>query len=264
MNPQPNPLPTSSRRRGRWLRWLLAAILSLLILAVAGFFIWAMTPLGPTDAALAALESDDQVVVEKGEWLVFRPAALQPSTGFIFYPGGHVDYRSYAPQMRSLAAQGYLAVIAPMPLSLAVFAPGKAADVVADFPEIGQWAVGGHSLGGAMAANFVFGNPDAMDGLALWAAYPANNNSLFEHSSLAVTSIYGTNDQVATPDTILTSKPLLPPATGWVAIEGGNHAQFGSYGPQPGDGEPAISGEEQTRQAVAATVEMLAGLGAGG
>ncbi len=263
MNPQTDLPPTSSRHRGRWLRWLLTAILSLLLIVIAGFLVWAMTPLGPTDAALAALESDDQVVVEQGEWLVFRPTAVQPNTGFIFYPGGHVDYRSYAPQMRSLAAQGYLAVIAPMPLSLAVFAPDKAADIVASFPEIGQWAVGGHSLGGAMAANFVFGNPEAVDGLALWAAYPADNNSLADHS-LAVTSIYGTNDQVATPDTILASKPLLPPATGWVAIEGGNHAQFGSYGPQPGDGEPTISGEEQTREVVAATVKLLAGLGAGG
>lgn len=257
--------PSSSatlRRPRRLLRWILLAVLVAVGLALAGFLIWAMTPLGPSDDALAAMTSDAQVIVEQGDWLVFRPASAAPTSGFIFYPGGHVDYRSYAPQMHALAAQGYLAVIAPMPLSLAVFAPGKAADIVAGFPEIEQWAVGGHSLGGAMAANFVFQNPDAVDGLVLWAAYPAGNNSLTDRS-LPVSSVYGTNDQVATPDTILASKSLLPPATDWVSIEGGNHAQFGSYGPQPGDGEPAISAEEQTRQIVTATVTLIAALDPG-
>ena len=72
----------------------------------------------------------------------------------IFYPGGRVDPRSYAPAARAIAAQGYLAVITPMPLNLAVFTPGRAAQVIAAYPEIHTWAIGGHSLGGAMAANF--------------------------------------------------------------------------------------------------------------
>lgn len=262
MTQQPDVTGVSPKPR-RLFRWILLAVLVAIIVVVGGFLVWAMTPLGPSAEALAAMESDAQVVVQKGDWLVFRPATGATTTGFVFYPGGHVDYRSYAPQMRELAAQGYLAVIAPMPLSLAVFAPGKAADIVAAFPEIEQWGLGGHSLGGAMAANFVFNHPDSIDGLALWAAYPANNNSLADRS-LPVTSVYGTNDLVASPDTILASAPLLPSDTDWVAIEGGNHAQFGSYGLQPGDGDPAISASEQTTQAVAATVEMLDSFTVGG
>lgn len=244
---------------GRLRRWIFLAVVVVLALAVGGFLVWAMTPLGPSPEALAALESDDVVTVEQGDWLVFRPANGTPTTGFIFYPGGRVDYRSYSPQMSAIAAQGYLAVIAPMPLSLAVLAPGKAAAIVAVFPEIEHWAVGGHSLGGAMAANFVYRHPDGIDGLALWAAYPTASNGL-DSRSLAVTSVYGLNDQVATLDDIMASRPFLPPDTRWVAIDGGIHAQFGSYGPQPGDGSPGISVAEQTEQTAAATVEMLATL----
>lgn len=40
----------------------------------------------------------------------------------------------------------------------------------------------------------------------------------------------------------------LPADTTEIILEGGCHAQFGSYGSQDGDGTPTISGEEQIRQ----------------
>lgn len=257
MTPPSVTTNTSPKPRRLW-RWLLIAVLTAIILAAGAFLAWAMTPLGPTPSALAALESDAQVTVEAGEWLIFRPANAEPTTGFIFYPGGRVDYRSYAPQMRAIAEQGYLAVIAPMPLSLAVLSPDKAASVMADFPQIERWALGGHSLGGAMAADFANSHPDAVDGLVLWAAYPAGNTNL-AGLDLTVASVYGTNDQVATPADILDAQSRLPATARWVAIAGGNHGQFGSYGPQPGDGQPGISAQEQTAQTAAATVAILAG-----
>jgi hypothetical protein len=72
-----------------------------------------------------------------------------------------------------------------------------------------------------------------------------------------VSSIYGTLDSVADPEKIAYSQALLPPDTVWVPIEGGNHAQFGYYGPQPGDAAATISREEQQAQAVDATVALL-------
>jgi pimeloyl-ACP methyl ester carboxylesterase len=167
-----------------------------------------------------------------------------------------VDPRAYAPTARALAEEGYLVVIVPMPLNLAILAPGRATEVMADLPGIERWAVGGHSLGGAMAANYVHSNPEAAHGLVLWAAYPTASDDLSGYQ-LAASSIYGTRDGLATPDEIDASRPLLPPDTLWVAMEGGNHAQFGWYGPQPGDNEPAISREEQQAQIVAATLQLL-------
>jgi pimeloyl-ACP methyl ester carboxylesterase len=144
-----------------------------------------------------------------------------------------------------------------MPLNLAVFGAGKAADVIAAFPEVERWAIAGHSLGGSMAASFINNNPEAADGVALWASYPAGGDDLSGRSELAVTSIYGTADGVAAVEEVLGGQPLLPAATVWAPIEGGNHAQFGWYGPQSDADVATISREEQQAQVIAATLALL-------
>lgn len=220
---------------------------------------WAERTPPPMPEALAALESDPVVQVDANRWLVFAPAQEQPQVGLILYPGGRVDVRSYAPAARAIAEKGYLVTLVPMPLNLAVFAPDAAGEVIASFPEIGRWAIGGHSLGGAMAARYAYAYPSAVEGLVLWAAYPDTRNDLSDRP-LSVTSIYATLDGLATVEKIEASRSLLPSGTQWVAIEGGNHAQFGWYGPQSGDNPATISREEQQRQVVAATAQLLEGL----
>jgi hypothetical protein len=239
-------------------RYVLIALVAVLLIAIGGFVIWASNPLGPGEQSLAALETDSLITVEQGDLIVFRPTDAQPSTGFIFYPGGRVDYRSYAPALREIAAQGYLVVLVPAPLNLMVFNPDAADEVLPQFPQIEHWAIGGHSLGGAMAANYVYTHPDAVDGLVLWAAYPASNNNL-SRSDLPVLSIYGTLD-MAGMEKFAESRTLLPEDTVWVVIEGGNHAQFGDYGFQPGDNAATISAADQQAQIVEPTVMFLAGL----
>jgi len=236
------------------LKWILISVVVILVLAVGGFVIWGSTPLQPMPEALAALQSDAQVKVETGAWYVFRPAASEPATGLIFYPGGRVDPRAYAPTARAIAAQGYLVVIVPMPLNLAIFGVEKASGVMAAFPSIKGWAIGGHSLGGSMAASYVHRHPQAVQGLVLWASYPADSDSLVS-SSRMVTSIYGTRDGQL--DKLEKSGTLLPTGTVWVRIEGGNHGQFGWYGLQPGDGQATISRATQQAQVVQATVGLL-------
>lgn len=234
--------------------WLL---ILLPLLAGGGFVFWAETPLGPMPEALAALQSDAQVQVETSPWLAFRPAGQAPDTGLIFYPGGRVDPRSYAPAARSIAAQGYLAVIVPMPLNLAVISPGRAAQVISAYPQIRHWAIGGHSLGGAMAASFAHQHPDQVQGVFFWGAYPAAGDSL-ANLALQVTSIFGTQDGLATGGKIEASRPLLPQSTRWVSIQGGNHGQFGWYGDQPGDNPAQVTRQAQQQQAIQATLELLA------
>jgi len=240
----------SAIKRFWWLPILVLVVVS------SGFSIWALTPLGPMPEALSALKSNAQVHVESDGCLIFRPTYLQPVSGAIIYPGGRVDPHSYAPLGHDLAEKGYLVVITPMPFNLAVFAPGKANQVIATYPEIRDWAIGGHSLGGAMAAHFVHANPSQVEGLFLWAAYPAASDSLSKFD-MPVVSIYGTLDGLATLDKISASRPLLPADTRWVEIDGGNHAQFGWYGPQPGDNPATINRQDQQAQIVAATADLL-------
>lgn len=247
---------TYEGRGGRWLLWGVAAVALVVVLAVVGTWAYVAVSGRPMPEAVAALQSDDKVRVTTGPWLAFEPTHDARPVGFIFYPGGLVQPEAYAPAMRALAEQGYTSVIVPMPLNLAVLAPDRGKDVVAAYPQIPRWVVGGHSLGGAMAARFVLNNPDLAQGLALWAAYPADTDSLAERN-VAVTSIFGTLDGLATPAKIEATKRLLPADTRFVPIEGGNHAQFGWYGAQRGDNAATISREAQQAATVAATAELL-------
>ncbi|MCU0486485.1 MAG: alpha/beta hydrolase [Anaerolineales bacterium] len=241
---------------GKTLRLILGLLVLVLLAGAIGFVVWAETPAQPLPEALPALQSDDRILVNDESWLVFSPIGSEPTTGFIFYPGGRVDARSYAPAARQIAEQGYFVVIVPMPLNLAVFGAARAAEVIEAYPQVERWAIGGHSLGGAMAANFAVNHPGAVTGLVLWAAYPASSDDLSK-SGLQVASIYGTLDGLSTGEKIDASRPLLPADTSWVPILGGNHAQFGWYGDQAGDNSAAISRLEQQEQLVAATLELL-------
>ncbi|MCB9419130.1 MAG: alpha/beta hydrolase [Ardenticatenaceae bacterium] len=239
----------------RKLRITLGLLAVILLVGTAVFLIWAENPLGPMPEAEAALQSDEQVMVSLEPWMTFEPVDTAVDTGFIFYPGGRVDARSYAPPARAIAAAGYLVVIPPMPLNLAVFDSDAADDVIAAHEEITKWVIGGHSLGGAMAANYVYNHPGALDGLVLWASYPAENNSLVDHTNLRVLSVYGTEDGQA--EELAAAAERLPVDTVWTVIEGGNHAQFGWYGRQSGDGEATISREDQQEDIVQATTAFL-------
>lgn len=244
--------------RGRR-RWLIVLIpLALLAAAIAGGLLWVSNPAAPLPEALAALETDAAVAISRENgWIVLQPAGAAAQTGLIFYPGGLVAPEAYAPPLRQVAAAGYQVVIVPMPLNLAVLNAGAAASVIAAYPQVARWAVAGHSLGGAMAARFAHDNPDKVQGLALWAAYPEGSADL-SGRALVVTVIYGARDGLATVEQVEGARPLLPPDTVWVRIEGGNHAQFGSYGDQARDNAAAISRAAQQAQAAAATLDLLA------
>jgi dienelactone hydrolase len=235
-------------------------ILALALLFTVSGFVAVLAVVPDTEAmpeAAVALLSDEAVIVDTDPWLTFQPADATPQTGFIIYPGAYVPPEAYAPLARQIADSGYLTVIVPMPLNLAVLAPGRAANVIDTYTNIQTWVIGGHSLGGAMAANFTAGQPDLIDGLVLWAAYPQPSDDLSARDDLVAASIYATRDGIATLDEIDGSRPYLPTDTAFVAIQGGNHAQFGWYGAQDGDLDATISRAEQEAQTAAATLAVL-------
>lgn len=227
----------------RRLKVVLVVVAALLVLVPAAVYGW-------TRVARYAAFPEALAVAERAEraqgWYVFAPAA-EPVAGFVFYPGGLVDAVAYAPLMQRLADGGVLSVIVPMPLELAVFGIGRAADVIEAFPQVETWLIGGHSLGGAMAAEFVKGNADAVDGLVLLASYPAASTDLSTLPIRAV-STYGTENGLTPPEGFEASLERLPPGTELIVIDGGNHAGFGHYGPQAGDGVATIDREEQQGQ----------------
>ena len=234
---------------------LLGAILIILL----GFSVWAYTPAKPMQAALDSAKTAETMKVNNQTVLVFPPDQVGAKIGIIFYPGGRVDYRAYAPFAESLSKKGFLVIIPKMPFNLAVFGYNAAKPIIEDYPGIEHWVIGGHSLGGSMAAHYLFENPDEFEGLLLVASYPAESDDLTNYPGY-VTSVSASLDGLATVDDITASKSLLPSSTSFVIIQGGNHAQFGWYGNQAGDNPAIISREEQQDQLLMATLDLLTNL----
>jgi dienelactone hydrolase len=241
------------------LKWIAIVILVTILIGGAGFVFWAETPSQPRQAALDALKSDANVIVsDTGKYITFEPSNGFATTGFIFYPGGHVDYRAYAPILHQIAAQGILVVLVPVKLNLAFFDIEAGASVLKDFPKIKIWATGGHSLGGVASALFAENHPE-IRGIIFWASYPADDK--LKNSDIKVLSIYGTQDGgLDNGAKIEQYKTFEPADTLFVVINGGNHGQFGDYGPQPGDKLATISPQEQWQQTTKATVQFLGSL----
>jgi len=216
---------------------IVAAILVGVMAIAAAFYFRPYQPRG--EAGLVV--SDAQVEVDRSRpGLVFRPLALTAKAGLAFYPGARVPPEAYAYLGKALARAGYLTVILALPLNFAIFSPSMAQRAIDAYPDVKVWAVGGHSLGGAMAASFCGRKPDKVSGLLLLAAYPGGGTDL-SASGLRVLSISASNDGLATPAKLQAARHLMPASARFVELAGGNHAQFGDYGIQSGDGTATLS-----------------------
>ena len=228
-------------RKKRLLIGLLSAFLALgLIFGLCALYVADYYP-ADADAVAAFGEVDgvEESTLEDGS-IAFLPEA--PTAGFIFYPGGKVEHTAYVPLMRALAARGLLCVLVKMPLRLAVLDSNAADGVQEKYPEITDWYIGGHSLGGSMAAAYLEKNSDDYRGLVLLGAYSTADLS---DTSLAVLSLYGSEDKVMNAEKYEKNKQNLPVDFTEIVIEGGCHAYFGTYGAQKGDGTPTITNAEQ-------------------
>ena len=236
------------------MRWAIAAVVAVLAVAAA---VYLNTSYPAGDEARAALTSDAQVTVAARDdgSTVFTPAeGAANGAGLIFYPGGKVESSAYAPLMRAAAERGFTCVLVRFPFNLAVFDVSAASGVQEAFPQVERWYIGGHSLGGAMAAVYAADHAGDFRGLLLCGAYATKDLGT---SGLAVTSVSGTDDGLLNRDAYAKNQGNLPQAAEDV-IEGGCHSYFGDYGLQDGDGTPTISRDEQ----IARTVDDLAAMDA--
>ena len=209
--------------------------------------------------AMEALQTvSDNIIIEKesfgdvSEALIYMPE--NPVAGIVFYPGAKVQYEAYAPLALALSENDIAVVIVKMPCNLAILNQDAASDVIKAYPEIDSWYIAGHSLGGAMAADFVADHDKEYEGIILLASYSMKDLSVCD---LGILTIYGTEDKVLNRESYDKYRDNLGDAFEEVVIDGGCHAFFGSYGPQDGDGVPGITMEEQLEQTVAAITEFV-------
>ena len=240
------------------------ALAALLCLAIVGSIVY-LRPFGATDDALRSMAGNDTVSVTTTPTritLAPRSEAGTPAppvrSGLVFQPGAGVDPRAYVRLLSPISAAGVLVVIVKQPLGIGFTARGAPGGIIEDHPEVAHWTVGGHSLGG-VAASYVGDHPDQVDGLLLWASYPLG--SLAGLDRLDVTSVFGTEDGLATPEDIDDSRSDLPPDTTFVDVQGGVHAFFGDYGEQPGDGTPTVSREQAQTEIVDASIALVTATG---
>jgi hypothetical protein len=193
-----------------------------------------------TAVSLIATPKENVVVTEENGVFTFKPQ--NATDGFIFYPGGKVEHNAYQPLMAALARRGILCVLVKMPFNLAVFDINAADGIHAQYPEIENWYIGGHSLGGSMAASYLANHANEYDGLILLGSYSTADLS---DTELNILSIYGSEDLVLNREKYSKNKSNLPADLTEVVIDGGCHAYFGMYGAQDGDGTPSISNHQQ-------------------
>lgn len=234
-------MKTNGRRRIKT-----SAVIELILLAAiaaAVFRVYVSDYYRADAAAEQALESDT-VLVEQTDYGWFFDGPSE-DTALVFYPGGKVEETAYAPLLHRIAAEGTDVCLAKMPFHLAVLDKDAAKDIMEQH-NYRKWYIGGHSLGGVMAADFAVRHSDRFIGVILLAAYPVKEIP----SKLSELLLVGSRDQVINMNKVVEGRQNAPDRYEEYVIEGGNHAQFGSYGRQKGDGIPSISPEQQVQESV--------------
>lgn len=229
--------------RKRILR-LLSILLTVFVTITATFGIYVSDYYHADTAAISAFSCSESITKTtlSDDVIVYSPEKAE--SGFIFYPGGKVEYTAYEPLMEACAENDMLCVLIQMPFNLAVLDMDAANGIKEQFPEIETWYIGGHSLGGSMAASYVSNNTLDFDGLILLGSYSTAD---LTETHLKVLSIYGSEDKVLNKEKYEKYKINLPDDFSEFILEGGCHAYFGMYGEQKGDGTPTLGNEEQIR-----------------
>ncbi len=229
-------------------RWIILPVI--LVLLAGAFFLYTGNYYHADPAAAESLISDKTVAVTETDYGWFFDG---PSTedALIFYPGAKVDETAYAPFLRLLAEEGVDVCLVRMPFHLAVLGMNRADSVLSSY-DYGRWFIGGHSMGGAVAAIYAAGHGE-LAGVILCAAYPTKQ---LDENDLELV-IYGSEDGVLDMDKLIEGRQYASENAVEYEIDGGNHAQFGSYGVQSGDGEAAISARRQQELAAAFIIQNI-------
>lgn len=223
---------------------IVAGVVVLLLVLCVGAFFWYVSDYYPAeDVALEVMSQDSEITVQDN--LTILAPSVPSDTAIIFYPGAKVEAEAYLPLLDQIRQTGVTCMLVHMPFHMAIFDADAAETVMEQFPDIRHWYIAGHSMGGAMASQFASEHPEEIEGLILLGAYIYG-----DYPDEKTLTVYGSLNQ-SVEDHIDYTENI-------VEIEGGNHAQFGNYGPQKGDLPATISAEEQQRQTVEAIEDFFA------
>ncbi|OCA86934.1 MULTISPECIES: alpha/beta fold hydrolase [unclassified Bacillus (in: firmicutes)] len=231
----------------------LSILLIIFVLGLTGFYFWSQQTYKASEEVTSYINLDDNQMKEN--WLVFEPIE-KPKSGIILYPGAKVEPEAYSYYAQGLADKGYLVVVPKVNLNFALLDINQADLIIDEFSDITNWYVGGHSLGGVAAASYAYDHLEDVRGLILLGSYPSDSIN-FSETDLPILSLYAEFDGLTTTDKIADTKHLLSSEATLYEVKGGNHAQFGMYGTQDGDGKSTISAKEQQDEIIEETLKWL-------
>jgi hypothetical protein len=222
------------------IRRILAGLAIVIVLALVAFGVWAnMVMQGDREAALTVWNDPAVSVTSTDHSIVMTPSSGATGAGLVFIPGAKVDPYAYMYKLSRIVEAGVTVVITKPTLNLAFFDLRGLSTFEDDAPAVESWAVGGHSLGGVKAC--MLADDPSVSAVVLFGSYCATDLS---DTDLAVISISGSEDGLSTPTKIQDAAANLPSDATFIEIDGANHASFGDYGVQPGDGTATISSEQ--------------------
>ncbi|WP_100066143.1 alpha/beta hydrolase [Miniphocaeibacter massiliensis] len=224
------------------LKKLLITITLILLVIFVALNVYSMNYYEADESAIDLLEKD---YIEEIDGYVELNPEEKSDIGIIFYPGGKVEHYAYLPIMNKLREKGVNSFLVKMPFKLAIFNKNAADNIIKNNPNISEWYIIGHSLGGAMGSSYANENSKEIKGLFLLGAY-----NYGEYDKEKTLIFYGTEDEIL-------DKSKIKKAEVVGIIDGGNHAYFGNYGKQKGDGEAIISQDEQQNIVVTKIMEFI-------
>lgn len=221
---------------------LIIGIIAVIALSVTGFFIYVADYYHADQAALDILKENQNIEIKDNLTILYPE--VPGDTALIFYPGAKVESLAYLPILDKIRDKGITCILVEMPFNLAIFDSDASEEIYQKLPEIKNWYIGGHSMGGAMASSYAAKNQDKVKGLILLGAYIYGDYPVSK-----TLTIYGSFNNNLEKNIDYTENVVV--------IQGGNHAKFGNYGAQKGDPEGTITTEEQQNIAVDNIVDFV-------
>lgn len=229
---------TKSNKNKKILKFVLLTILVTILILGIGFYTF-VSDYYHSEVYLT--DYDNYEII--GDYTVLL-TETPTDTAMIFYPGALVEHTAYLPILDSLRDNGIMCVLVKMPFNMAIFDVNGAEDVFELYPEIDNWYMSGHSMGGGMASSYASKNTDIVEGLILMGAYVYGDFPVEK-----ALTVYGTFNSNLEEHIDYTENIVI--------IEGGNHAQFGNYGEQKGDPPATITALEQQDITVNAILDFI-------
>ncbi len=214
----------------RWMKKLLGIVIIVILAIYASLIVYTMSSYHPEPQMYDYIVEDSLTRTENSNAITYETSNYKKN--IILVPGGKVMPEAYEYLAYSIALEGYKVSIVKTPFQLAILSPYQANRLYEDGIEN---IIMGHSLGGVVAS--LNAGKLSYDKIILMGSYP-----------IADTGSSNTLILVGSEEKLLENEKFYENTVSSFVevqeVDGGNHAYFGFYGEQKGDGVASKSNKD--------------------